>query len=271
MQAWAPGSVTALFAPPDAPGGGVSFATEDGVTATVEPATESRVLLDGEPTDFEPVELAVERLGIDASVELDAEVPLGCGFGSSGAATLATVLAAGAEWDLYLGRDRLVEVAAEAERRANTGVSDVYVQEMGGLAWDLGDARKRTDRTDEVAYATFGDIETGSVLGDESAMARVGTAAERGFAAFDPEAPLSDIFEVGWSFAEDTGLVTPRVRRAVETVREKGGAATMAMVGETVIAVGTDGTVRGDGPADPFDGATASGRTRISPEGAHLL
>lgn len=51
----APGSVTTIFAPPiesqeqDQDGSfGVSFAIEDGVTATIEPSSDSTVVLDGD-------------------------------------------------------------------------------------------------------------------------------------------------------------------------------------------------------------------------------
>lgn len=55
LTAHAPGSVTTMFAPPVEPQDGsfgVSFAIEDGVTATIEPSSDRTVVLDGEPTAF---------------------------------------------------------------------------------------------------------------------------------------------------------------------------------------------------------------------------
>jgi pantoate kinase len=208
------------------------------------------------------VELACESLGVAARVELIAEVPVGCGFGASGAATLSTVLAADAEWGLGRDREELVDVAARAELAAGTGQSDVYVQEQGGLAWDVGDGRGRRDRTDAVAYVTFGGVETDAVLADEQAMQQVGAAAERTFPRFDPDAQLADLLALSWEFARETGLATDRVRRTVEEVEAAGEAATMAMVGETVVAVGGD---------LPDADATAAGETRITPDGARTL
>ncbi len=244
-----------MFAPAEDGSYGVSFATEAGVVADVEPAEETAVTLDGDPTSFEPVELACESLDVTAGVDLTAEVPVGRGFGASGAATLATVLAADAEWDLGLDREELVEVAARAEVEAGTGLGDVYVQDSGGLVWNVGDGRGRRERTAGLSYATFGGIATEDVLGDDAALDRVAAAADEAFPRFDPDAPLADLFDLSWEFADSTGLVTERVREAAERVRDAGGAATMAMVGETVVAVG-----------DAFDE-----RTRITPEGARLL
>jgi pantoate kinase len=246
-----------MFAPAEGSSHGVSFTTEDGVVADVSPARETSVTLDGEPTSFEPVELACEALDVDARVDLTAAVPVGCGFGASGAATLATALAADVEFDLDRDRDALVEVAAAAEIEAGTGLGDVYVQNLGGLVWNVGAGRMCRDRSDPVAYATYGDVATSEVLGDEAALDRVREAAEATFPRFDPAAPLPDLFALSREFAEATGLVTDRVREVVDEVADAGGTATMAMVGETVLATGAE---------DVLDD-----RTRITPDGAELL
>lgn len=275
MRSQAPGSVTTLFAPVEDGAHGVSFATEDGVVADVSPADGISVTLDGEPTDFEPVELACEALGVVARVDLTAEVPVGRGFGASGAATLATVLAARAEFGLGRDRDELVEVAARAEIEAGTGLGDVYVQDLGGLVWNVGEGRQRRAVTTPVEYASFDAIATADVLGDEGAMDRVRAAADEAFAGFDPDAGLLELFERSWSFARATGLATDRVRAAVERVTDEGGAATMAMVGETVVVAGVEDLPASDGDRglagrDVTDGVLAK-RTRITPEGARLL
>ena len=246
-----------MFAPVEDTSLGVSFAISDGVVAAVEDADATAVSLDGQATEFEPVEIALENLGVEASVALKSEVPVGRGFGASGAATLSTALAANEEFGLGRSRDELVEVAARAEVAAGTGLSDVYVQEMGGFAYDTGDGRQRVAREDELRYASWGGIATGDVLGDPAAVERVRTAGHEALAAFDPEMALPDLFDLSWDFAEATGLVTEAVRERVEGVQADGGAATMAMVGETVVGVGS--------------GDHLPERTRIESEGAHVL
>ncbi len=256
MRAHAPGSVTVMFAPVGDTSLGVSFAISDGVTATVKAADATAVSLDGERTSFEPVEIALGRLGVTADVALESAVPVGRGFGASGAATLGTVLAANEAFGLGRSREELVEVAARAEVEAGTGLSDVYVQEMGGFAYDTGEGRQRVAREDELRYASWGGIATGDVLGDPAAVDRVRDAGNDALAAFDPGMDLPALFDLAWDFAEATDLVTEGVTDRVEGVQAGGGAATMAMVGETVVGVGGD---------------TLPERTRIEPEGAHLL
>ncbi len=133
MRAFAPGSVTAVFAPTESGDGsnGASMAIEDGIVADVKTADRTEILLDGERTEFEPVSGVLDVLDVTARVELESAVPIGCGFGASGAATLATALSANATFDLGHSRDDLVGTAHVAELNAGTGLGDVFIQSAG--------------------------------------------------------------------------------------------------------------------------------------------
>lgn len=275
MRAFAPGSATAVFAP--AASGdeskGASVAIADGVAADVvangvaadeeqgtpSAASEGLVTVGGEPTDFYPVEIALRELGIAESVRVDltAEIPIGRGFGASGAATLATVLAANEEFDLGHSREDLLATAHRAEVEAGTGLGDVFVQHLGGLVIGDGENRRRFDRETPIEYSSFGPIATEEALADEDLMA---TIATEGTAALDalPDAPtLAHLTREAWEFAQAIDLPTPEVREAVSEVEDAGGSASMAMVGETVFGVGVEGVLEH--------------RTEVCPEGAHLL
>jgi pantoate kinase len=256
--AHAPGSVTTVFVPQGEDGSlGVSFATADGVTATVERAAETTIVLDGDPASVEPVAGVLDRLGVTATVHLETAVPIGRGFGVSGAATLATALAANVEFDLGMKRGPLVETAHRAEVAAGTGLGDVFVQNQGGLVWNTGDGVEREGRNDPVAYESFDSIATADVLADEAVLERVRTAGNDALASFEAGLPLADLFDRSWSFAERTDLATEQVTERVETVWDAGGAATMAMVGETVVATGGDEVL--------------ANQTRITPDAASVV
>lgn len=261
MKAYAPASVTAVFAPPPPDGEesrsrGASVALADGVTVAVTPAAATRVTVGGDPAPFEPVEGVLDRLDVTASVDVRPDVPLGCGFGASGAATLATALAADATLELEAPRERLVWAAHEAEVAAGTGLGDVFVQDGGGLV--VSDPDGGMDRSEpeiEVGYDSFGGIATSEVLGDDERMELIrehGTAALARISGGN----LPELLSAGWTFAEAVGLATPQVREAVERVQDAGGAATMAMVGETVVGVEED---------------VLPNRTRVATAGARVL
>ncbi|MFC4548951.1 MULTISPECIES: GHMP kinase [Halorussus] len=265
MRAFAPGSVTAVFAPvEDADRSmGASFAVADGVVADVTPLeepeseSESVVAVDGSPTAFEPVELALDSLGSTARVDLTAEVPIGRGFGASGAATLATVLAADREFALGRSREELVDVAHRAEVEAGTGLGDVFVQDRGGLVVGDADGIRRFERETPVEYVSFGPISTEEALADDDLMARIAEVGTETIEGLPEEPSLAEVTEVAWAFAREVGLPTPEVEGAVADAEASGGTASMAMVGETVFAVGVEGVFEE--------------RTRVCSDGAHVL
>ncbi len=259
MKAFAPGSVTAVFAPTEAgdESRGASMAMEDGIVADVGTADQTEVFLDGDAIDFEPVEGVLAKLGTTARVELDAGIPIGCGFGASGAATLATALAANDAFDLGHSRDELVQFSHVAEVKAGTGLGDVFIQSAGGLLMDDGSGRKRWEPTDAVEYVSFGGISTSEALGDDELVGRIRTVGGRILAELPNNPSLERLTQDAWTFARELELPTSRVRETVRKVEAAGGTASMAMFGETVFAVGVDGVL--------------PNRTGVSNEGSHLL
>lgn len=256
--AFAPGSVTTVFVPrPDHDQGslGVSFAIADGVTVTADQAATTTVTLDGHRTEIEAVTNVLDRLDLDAAVRVETDIPIGCGFGVSGAATLATALAATAEHDRQPTRATLVDAAHHAELAAGTGQGDVFIQSQGGFVWNTGDGIGRTDREDPIAYASTGSIDTAAILADADATDRIAAAGHPALAAFDPDTSLDAWFARSWTFAQDAGITTDWVQSTIESVEDAGGTATMALFGDTVVATADTATLPNETTIHP-DGAT---------------
>jgi pantoate kinase len=249
MRAFAPGSVTAVFAPGEAAdrSKGASVAIADGVIADVQSARDEPVVTVGdEPTDFEPVELALGKLDVPEGAvraDLTAEIPIGRGFGASGAATLATAIAANAEFGLAKSREELVEIAHRAEVEAGTGLGDVFVQNRGGLVVGDGGNPRKFERDTPIEYASFGPIATEDALADDDLMARIEREGTATLDALPNDPTLADLTSEAWEFAKAIDLPSAEVRETVEAVESEGGAASMAMVGETVFAIGVEGVL----------------------------
>lgn len=262
MRAHAPGSVTGLYAPPpaddpEAPSRGASVAIRDGVAVEVAPAPETVVTVDGDRAAVEPVAGVLDALDATAAVDLRPEVPLGHGFGASGAATLATALAANAAFGLGREREALVAAAHRAELAAGTGQGDVFVQDRGGFvsSGSAGEIRRATPAA-ALEWTSVGPIDTGEVLADGEVTA---TAARVGPTHIDAlgEAPSPRAFaERSRAYLEALGIATPFVEREIGRVEAAGGAGSMALFGETVFAV------------DVRD--VLPNRTRVSTAGATL-
>lgn len=259
-SARAPGSVTGLFAP--APGGdepsrGASFAITDGVVVDLAPAPETAVTVEGEPAPFEPVERVLSALEVTAAVDVRPEAPLGHGFGASGAATLATALAANAAFELERDREALLGAAHRAEVAAGTGRGDVYIQERGGLVWSAGEGVRRREVDEPVEYATAGGIDTGEMLADESFMAAARRSGARHLDRLDGAPTVRELAERGRAYVAETGIATGFVERELERVDEAGGAGSMALFGDTVFAVDVEGVL--------------ANRTWVENEGAYVV
>ncbi|ELZ89928.1 pantoate kinase [Haloferax sulfurifontis] len=268
--AFVPGHVTGFFSahPADDPAvagsRGAGLTLSHGVTVTVEPAQETTVSLDGEAVEMPPVADVLRALGVTAAVDAESDLPLGAGFGVSGAMALGTALAANAVFGCGRSENELVTLAHVAEVRAGTGLGDVVAQARGGMPVRVEPGAPDYGRMDgiparpEIEYVAFGGLSTADVLsGDTAALTAAGETA---LEALRAEPTLDRFVAESRLFARDAGLLTDRVEAAIDDVRAAGGDGSMAMLGETVFAVGSG---LSDAGYDPE-------RCRVHPAGATL-
>jgi pantoate kinase len=247
--AFVPGHVTGFFSvhphgdPARAGSRGAGLTLDRGVRVAVDPAAERAVLLDGERVEMPPVSNVLDALGVDARVVAESDLPVGAGFGVSGATALGTALAANAALGLARSENDLVTVAHEAEVEAGTGLGDVVAQARGGLPIRLEPGAPGHGRLDgvparsRIEYVTFGELSTEAVLdGDTAALTEAG---ERALAALRRSPTLPRLFALSRAFAREADLLVPEVATAIDDVRAAGGEAAMAMLGRTVVATGT--------------------------------
>lgn len=270
MQATAfvPGHVTGFFSshpaddPTEAGSRGAGLALTDGVRVSAEPAPEAELRLSGPDDDREPtrpdsveaVGTVLETLSVeDVRLEVEADLPLGAGFGVSGAMALGTALAANAAFDCRLSENELVTVAHAADVEAGTGLGDVVAQARGGVPIRLEPGAPAVGSLDavparaRVEYVSFGERSTAAVLaGDTDRLDEAGRTA---LSRVVSEPTLSSFIYASRRFAREAGLLTPAVREAIEAVSEVGGQASMAMLGDTAFALGTGLTDAGYDPA----------------------
>lgn len=256
-RAFVPGHVTAFFSPHPAQdpllagSRGVGLALSDGVTVQI---TDGDVVtLNGEPSEIAAVETVLAALDLTASVRIETPLPVGAGFGVSGAAALGTAFAATAASDRRRLADELVAIAHRADVEAGTGLGDVVAQARGGVPVRLAPGAPPHGRVDaiparrRVEYVSFGGLSTETVLsGDTEALTAAG---ERALEAVTTDPSLGQVMETARGFVRETDLYTEQVSAAVRTVRENGGEASMAMLGETVFGLGTALSDAGFDPA----------------------
>jgi pantoate kinase len=245
--AFVPGHVTGFFTSEPDPdtavagsrGGGITLA--DGVTVSVEPSESTALTLNGEAIEMMAVEGVLDSLGVSATVRAETPLPLGAGFGVSGAMALGTALGANAWFDLARSMNELVTIAHKAEVRAGTGLGDVVAQAHGGVVLRLdpgGPAHNTLDAIPTrraIEYYVIDELSTEAVLDGETAA--LTAAGSQALSQVRETPTISTFMHASRQFARDAGLLTDQVREVVTAVTDTGGQASMAMLGETVFAL----------------------------------
>ncbi|ELZ44488.1 GHMP kinase [Halorubrum coriense DSM 10284] len=271
--AFVPGHVTALFSahPDDDPavagsrGAGVTLtdgvavrvlavdagetAAGDGGSATsgTEAATADAdagvTTIDGEPGSIGAVDDVLAELGVAADVAVETDLPIGAGFGVSGAAALGTALAANDAFGRGRSENELVRIAHAAEVGRGTGLGDVVAQARGGIPIRLEPGAPGVGELDgvpataRVEYVTFGELSTERVLGGDTAT--LSAAGEDALDRLRADPRLPTLMNAARTFACEADLLVPEVAEAIAAVEAAGGEAAMAMLGRTAFALDT--------------------------------
>lgn len=248
-HAFVPGHVTGFFTvdrgdDPVATGSrGGGLALSDGVAVTVSRGAETEVTLNGDSIKIEAVERVIDALRTTATVTAETPLPLGSGFGVSGALALGTALAANAVFGHGLSSNELVTIAHGAEVQAGSGLGDVVGQAHGGVPLRLEPGGPECNYIDaiparnRVEYVTLGGLSTADVVGGDTAT--LTAAGERALSNVVAEPTLSTFLQASRQFSREAGLLTPEIKGVIDDVAEVGGDAAMAMLGETVFTLGT--------------------------------
>lgn len=248
-RAFVPGHVTGFFTshpdpdPTKAGSRGGGIAISEGVTVTVTPAEEPRVTLNGEEIEVAAVERVLRTLQVRAEVSARTDLPLGAGFGVSGAMALGTALATNSAFDRRLSTNELVTIAHGAEVEAGTGLGDVVAQARGGVTIRLEPGGPQVYSLDGIPadrrleYYSMGELSTEAVLSEETGALE--EPGKRALSTVVGEPTLSTFMRASRQFSRESGLLTDDVRTVVDAVAEADGTAAMAMLGNTVFALGT--------------------------------
>lgn len=233
QKAYAPANISLIFKILRQGSLGVGFTVDKGVTAQVYPAKTTEIFYNGKRINFPTVQSV---LGEPKKVHLQSDLPLGAGFGISGASTLATLYAMNRVKSKLL----LAKIAYRAEVKNQTGLGDVVNQYYGGfLIKRVSSAKFQVERIPlggtSVYVFSYGKLLTTSVL--LNADKRINTAADRALRKIKNDLSFSQILVIAKEFAKESGLLTSkRVTRIIGAIEKRGGHATMIMLGEGIVS-----------------------------------
>ena len=279
-SAFAPGNISSVFKivphadPARMHSLGMGFTVKEGVKANVSENQHTQVLFNGQAINFPTVRSVVERLVQDTNitgikVNLISPLPLGCGFGLSGAAALATAYALNKLIGTDKDNETLAMIAHVAEVDNRTGLGDVCSQYHGGCLVKLQEgaplvADKLPIPEQPIYYRYFGPIKTSEVLRDKEKAKRINKAADTALHVLQQLTDTQDkpdlftsCFAVAQQFSIESGLLADsRVIDTIQQIEKTGGVASMIMLGNGVFST------------QAFDGAT---ETELSKNPARLI
>jgi len=252
FRAFSPGHVTGFFSihshadPLHHGSTGAGFSLSEGLETTLQAASQDKILLNG--SDLEaPVSRAVLRLFRERTaqnrfwtVDHRTQLPVGCGFGTSGAGALSLALALNESEGSPLGRLEAASLAHRAELDAGTGLGTVLGETAGGFEVRTEPGAPGTGKVVNLAFGddlravflVFGPLATPQLVGDPAVAQAISREGEslRQCLLDDPGVP--QFLDLSFWFGRKAGLVSPRLQELQDQLRTKGVTAPMLMFGD---------------------------------------
>ncbi len=184
------------------------------------------------------IEYAMRHLGITAEITTKSILPMSSGFGLSAASILASLKAVSELYNLKISNDDIAKLANLTEIHFKTGLGDVAACMHGGYICRKtpgidGNIARRYDMEKTISALTFGPLRTDSVLKNPETMERINNAYREDC----PNSP-EEFFKISREFAENSGLITKKVREVLDECSIRNIPASMTMLGEGVFAYG---------------------------------
>lgn len=223
---------------------GAGVTLNDAVSITIRPADTTTIIVNDATMTIPAANYVLDQLDATARIHVETSVPLGAGFGVSGAIALGTAFGGNLLFDQWYSENELVSLAHSGDVIAGTGLGDVVAQHRGGApirrepgAPGYGAIDGIPDRR-RIEWISLGELSTEKVLaGDTSTLNEAGAAALEELVA---RPTLTNFMRVSQRFSRETGLLTDQLAEIMADVEQEGGQAAMAMLGQTVFALGND-------------------------------
>ena len=254
-KAFAPGNLSCVFKIIPHPEAtkmhslGMGFTITEGVVVTVcHHSSQTAVRFNGSQIHFPTVVSVIQKLTSQPmGVEIDSPLPLGCGFGLSGAASLATAYALNALLGLGKSEEELAMIAHVAEVKNRTGLGDVCAQYHGGclvklkVGYPLA-AERLPIPEQSIYYRYFSSIQTKTILENAERRARINRAADETLQAIEnltksDAVDFNACIRLSKQFSVSSGLLEDaHVQKVIREIEEAGGVASMIMLGNAVFS-----------------------------------
>lgn len=247
-QAYAPAAISGIFRAwhgttiEQTGSTGVGFTINKGIVATVFQSKTQQVIYNGRPITFPTVVSVLSYLTkAPLAVSFETDLPLGVGFGMSGAAALATAYAVNTLLALGKTPDQLLAIAHRAEIENKTGLGTVGTQYTGGLLIKTKpgipvSCKKVPFETVPLYSFVFGAYPTQQVLSKNTDS--INDAADAILTQINNNAhPTSNqLINASYVFSRRSKLLLPHLDTEIKAIQKNGGYASMHMLGNAIFS-----------------------------------
>jgi pantoate kinase len=256
-KAFAPGHISGFFEPvfqsqnidrSGSRGSGINISFGANTIVTAESSTKQNIdiLLNNKQTNAPVTELAVkylvgnQHLKIQVNTTLD--LPMGQGFGMSGAGALSATYAL-AEI-LNISREQAIKASHYAEVQLYTGLGDVLASSFGGIEirreaglppWGV---IEHIPGNYEIVLCIIGkELITKDILTDSSKINDITNYGRYCMKKLLEKPSVDNLFSLSQVFTKKTGLADKKILNAIEAAKNY-GIASMCMLGNSIFALG---------------------------------
>jgi pantoate kinase len=227
-----------------------------GVTTRVEvrPSDRTKVKIfinDKQALEAQTSFVAAEQILRDAPKPSDvvikhySQVPIGAGYGASGAGAFGVTLALPKALGITISKTEAARVAHVAEVTCGTGLGDVGAQMTGGLVIGIepgapphgGWQRISVQNDIRIVCGTLGPLSTKELLRDKKILERSKKYGRIALKKLLSSPEIKNFVDVSSEFAESMGLLDDDMRALMEAATSAGAmGASMVMLGKAVFA-----------------------------------
>lgn len=172
-------------------------------------------------------------------------LPIGAGFGTSGAAALSLALSLNEAFGLGMSRTKAAQIAHIAEVECKTGLGTVIAETFGGLeirvkpgAPGIGKIKKVPISKDHIIVClNFNSLPTKKFLTDKETRRYINKAGEKLVASLVENPEIENFMKFSRQFAEQVGVITKKIREVLDTTDKTRFVFSMPMFGESVFTL----------------------------------
>jgi len=268
-KAYAPGNISCIFVikktsnPRTSGSLGVGFTVNKGVIVTISKSNKTTIFFNNKKISI-PTVTSVQRTLTKETMKISikSDFPLGCGFGISGASSLATGYSINKLLKLKKTKKEIAVIAHTAEVENGTGLGDVTNQYFGGLliknkSSSKFQVKKVNTKNKTLYYKLFSKLDTKKIISNSSKKRRINKIGMQKLNKLKKtKKTVQNIIQLSKEFSLESRLANSQVRKAIKQIESQGGHSSMIMLGNAVFS------------DIPFKG---SKKIEISDKGAYII